>query len=181
MIGTQPTGAINGVIIEDVSNEQLKVVVNGRLGKLAVLDDNGLVVAAGEEVAREARSVVLESHRMLWMAQGYLRVYSTPLTAVSGAPNRARVRHQAAAKTNRLESTRPPDLSSGIFMSAVSHEGLAVTIYGVPGRLAVIGEDGTIVAAGEVVAREVLAVVVNARRELMMSQGALRIVCPQSH
>ena len=79
MIGTQPTGAIDGVIISAVSHEGLTVTVNGKPARLAVVTDDGQVVAAGVDVAREARAVAVNSYRGLGKGTGFLRVLSKPI------------------------------------------------------------------------------------------------------
>lgn len=74
MIGTQPTGAIPDVVISAVSHEGLSVTVNGKPAQLAIVDDQGRVVAAGQVVAREAEAVALNCYRQFLKGQGYLRV-----------------------------------------------------------------------------------------------------------
>lgn len=79
MIGTQPTGAIKGVVITAVSHEGLRVTVNGKPARLAVIAEDGTVVASGDAVAREAEAVAVNSYRNLLQGHGYLRVLSNPL------------------------------------------------------------------------------------------------------
>lgn len=79
MIGTQPVGAIEGVVISAVSHEGLRVTINGRPGRLAIVDDAGQVVAAGADVAKEAEAVAVNSYRGLLIGRGHLRVLSKPL------------------------------------------------------------------------------------------------------
>lgn len=79
MIGTQPTGAIAGVVISAVAHEGLRVTVDGRPARLAIVADDGTVIAAGDQVAREAEAVALNSYRNLMRAQGHLRVLSKPI------------------------------------------------------------------------------------------------------
>ena len=64
----------------------------------------------------------------------------------------------------------------GIRVQAVSHTPPQVTINGQPGQLAVIAADGSIVAIGVEVAREVEAVVINCLRNTMKGQGFLRVL-----
>lgn len=85
MIGTQPTGAIPGVVISAVSHEGLRIEVDGKPARLAIVDDEGRVIAAGEDVATEARAVSVNSYRGFLMGQGHLRVLSKPLTSVFDA------------------------------------------------------------------------------------------------
>jgi hypothetical protein len=79
MIGTQPVGTINGVVISAVSHEGLSVTVNGKPARLAILTDDGQVIAAGEQVAKEAEAVALNCYRNFLKGQGYLRVNSEPI------------------------------------------------------------------------------------------------------
>ena len=53
MIGTQPVGTINGVVISAVSHEGLSVTVDGKAARLAILTDDGRVIAAGNQVAKD--------------------------------------------------------------------------------------------------------------------------------
>lgn len=79
MIGEQNTGAINGVVISAVSHEGLRVTVNGKPARLAIIMEDGTVVATGEPVAREAEAVAINSYRNLLQGQGYLRVIGNPM------------------------------------------------------------------------------------------------------
>lgn len=79
MIGTQPTGHVPGVVISAVAHEGLTVTVNGRPARLAVVLDDGTVVAAGRDVAREAQAVAVNLHREFLKGNGHLRVLSAPI------------------------------------------------------------------------------------------------------
>lgn len=74
MIGTQPTGAIAGVTIEAVSHIGLSVTVNGKPARLAIVTDDGQIVSAGAEVAREAEAVAINCYRNFLKGKGFLRV-----------------------------------------------------------------------------------------------------------
>jgi hypothetical protein len=76
MIGTQPEGAIAGVVITAVSHEGLKVTVNGKPARLAILSEDGRVIASGDDVAREAEAVALNCYRNFLQGQGHLRVHA---------------------------------------------------------------------------------------------------------
>lgn len=76
MIGTQPVNTIAGVVISAVSHEGLSVTVNGRPGRLAILGEDGQIIAAGDQVAKEAEAVALNCYRNFLKGQGYLRVNS---------------------------------------------------------------------------------------------------------
>ncbi|KAF1051432.1 MAG: hypothetical protein GAK34_01523 [Delftia tsuruhatensis] len=79
MIGTQPTGTIDGVQISAVSHEGLSVSINGKPGRLAVITEDGQVIAAGKEVAREAQAVSINCYRNFLLGKGYLRILSNPI------------------------------------------------------------------------------------------------------
>lgn len=79
MIGTQPEGTIAGVVISAVAHEGLTVTVDGRPARLAILSDDGKVIAAGDQVAKEAEAVALNSYRNFLKGQGHLRVISEPI------------------------------------------------------------------------------------------------------
>lgn len=81
MIGQQPTGAIQGVVITAVSHEGLRVSVDGKPAQLAIVLDDGTVVTAGEDVAREAEAVAVNCYRNMLQGKGFLRVLSVPLPA----------------------------------------------------------------------------------------------------
>lgn len=79
MIGTQPTGNIQGVVITAVSHEGLRVSVNGKPARLAIVLDDGTLISAGEEVAREAEAVAVNCYRNMLQGRGFLRVLSVPI------------------------------------------------------------------------------------------------------
>jgi hypothetical protein len=84
MIGTQPTGAIEGVVISAVAHEGLRVTVDGKPARLAVIDDDGNVISSGRLVAREAEAVALNSYRNFLQGKGHLRVLGNPLEVTRG-------------------------------------------------------------------------------------------------
>lgn len=79
MIGPQPTGKLPGVIISAVAHEGLTVTVNGKPARLAVLAEDGTVIAAGRDVAREAQAVAVNLYREFLKGNGHLRVLSEPI------------------------------------------------------------------------------------------------------
>lgn len=89
MIGTQATGAIEGVVISAVSHEGLTVTVDGRPARLAVITEDGRVVAAGDQVAREAEAVAVNSYRSFLQGKGFLRVLSKLIQKADPAPSAA--------------------------------------------------------------------------------------------
>lgn len=85
MIGTQPTGTITGVQISAVSHEGLSVSINGKPGRLAIITEDGQVIAAGKDVAREAQAVAVNCYRNFLQGKGFLRILSKPIQP--GAPD----------------------------------------------------------------------------------------------
>ena len=79
MIGPQPTGNVPGVIISAVAHEGLTVTVNGKPARLAVVAEDGSVIAAGRDVAREAQAVAVNLYREFLRGNGHLRVLSEPI------------------------------------------------------------------------------------------------------
>lgn len=71
MIGTQPTGRLPGIVISAVTHEGLTVT------------DDGTVIAAGRDVAREAQAVAVNLYREFLKGNGHLRVLSAPISAGS--------------------------------------------------------------------------------------------------
>ncbi len=80
MIGDLQHTPIQGIVISAVGHEGLSVLVNGKPARLAIIDDNGQVLAAGSDVAKEAEAVSVNSYRNFLKGQGFLRVLSKPLT-----------------------------------------------------------------------------------------------------
>lgn len=79
MIGDLQHAPIQGIVISAVGHEGLSVLVNGKPARLAIIDDNGQVLAAGSDVAKEAEAVSVNSYRNFLKGQGFLRVLSKPL------------------------------------------------------------------------------------------------------
>lgn len=83
MIGTQPEGTIPDVVISAVAHEDLSVTVNGKPARLAIVTEDGQIIAAGAIVAREARSVSINCYRSFLQGKGFLRVLSKPIAALT--------------------------------------------------------------------------------------------------
>ena len=79
MIGTQTTGTIAGVVISAVSHQGLSVTIDGRPARLAIVTDDGQVIAAGADVAREAEAVAINNYRAFLKGQGFLRTVGKPI------------------------------------------------------------------------------------------------------
>jgi hypothetical protein len=82
MIGQQAVGTIAGIVVSAVSHEGLSVTINGRPARLAIVEDDGSIAAAGDEVSREVEAVVLNNYRNFLKGQGHLRVHSKQIAAV---------------------------------------------------------------------------------------------------
>lgn len=79
MIGTPKTGTLErGTISANVSTGFQVKTADGRPARLAIIDDDGNVIEAGEAVAREAWNVCIAVQRNFWIGQGHLVVHSSP-------------------------------------------------------------------------------------------------------
>ena len=61
------------------SHTGLKVTAGGKPAQLAIVTDDGEVIAVGESVAMEAEAVSINAYRNFLAGKGYLKVYSKPL------------------------------------------------------------------------------------------------------
>lgn len=89
MIGIQPTGRLPGVVISAVTHEGLTVTVDGRPARLAVVLEDGTIVAAGADVAREAEAVAQNLWKQTMLGKGHLRIVSKPLPVLPGGTLRS--------------------------------------------------------------------------------------------
>lgn len=79
MIGIPETNTLALAIISAVCFEGLRVQTkDGRPAKLAIIDEDGNIIEAGEAVAKEAWNVTLASYKNMMIGQGHLRVFSEP-------------------------------------------------------------------------------------------------------
>lgn len=69
----------------------------------------------------------------------------------------------------------------GIHITGTAHEGLFVTAHGQPAQLAIVLDDGRVLAAGALVAAEVEAVTVNLYQRTLRGSGHLRDLPPPAH
>lgn len=83
MIGDQRTGHIAGVVISMVAHEKPIVTVDGKPAQLAIITEDGTVIASGKQVSTEVAAVVINCYRAMWKAQGHLRVYSEPIMPIA--------------------------------------------------------------------------------------------------
>ena len=72
MIGDQKTGHIAGVVISMVAHEKPIVTVDGKPAQLAIITEDGTVIASGKQVSTEVAAVVINCYRAMWKAQGHL-------------------------------------------------------------------------------------------------------------
>jgi hypothetical protein len=82
MIGTQPTGGVPGVVISSQISEGLTVRANGKRARLAVIDDEGHILASGDQVAREAEAVAINAYRGFLEGEMRLEFRSKPIPFV---------------------------------------------------------------------------------------------------
>lgn len=78
MIGDLPTGAIPGVEIITTAVKGLQPMVNGRPARLAIIDDEGNIVAAGDSVGLEAEAAAVNAYRSILLGTGRLRKLPKP-------------------------------------------------------------------------------------------------------
>ncbi len=88
MIGPIQTGTLATAQISARIHSGLAVKLpDGRPGKLAIVDDSGVVVDASPAVAREAWLVSIASYKNFLIGQGHLVVLSGPIPGIgSEAP-----------------------------------------------------------------------------------------------
>jgi len=80
MIGILPTGTLIDAEISAVIYQGLSVrLPDGRIGKLAILDDSDQIIDATPNVAREAWNVAIECYKNYLVGEGHMRVRSGPL------------------------------------------------------------------------------------------------------
>lgn len=76
MIGQIKTGTLNNAQISAVIHEGLTIEANGRRCQLAIVDESGNIIEAGDQVAREAFNVAIASYKQLLKGMGHIRVVS---------------------------------------------------------------------------------------------------------
>lgn len=70
----------SSVVFSAVSHEGLQVrTSDGRQARLAVVDDDGHVLAAGEEIASAAFEASVRSYRAFLIGTGHIRVLAKPV------------------------------------------------------------------------------------------------------
>ena len=79
MIGIPKTGTLeHGCISANVSTGYCFTTADGRPARLAIIDDQGKVVEAGESVAQEAWNVCIAVIKNFRIGQGHIVVHSAP-------------------------------------------------------------------------------------------------------
>lgn len=79
MIGIPKTGTLeHGCISANVNTGYRLTTRDGRPARLAIIDDEGNVVEAGEAVAKETWNVCIAVLKNFWIGQGHIVVHSSP-------------------------------------------------------------------------------------------------------
>lgn len=79
MIGIPETGTLqNSTISANVNTGFQLTTADGRKARLAIIDEDGNVIEAGQAVAREAWSVCIAVQKNFWKGMGHLVVHSEP-------------------------------------------------------------------------------------------------------
>lgn len=79
MIGIPETDKLQTATISAVIHEGLTVQTrNGKKARLAIIDEDGNILEAGDTVAQEAWNVSIASFKNFMRGQGHLRIHSTP-------------------------------------------------------------------------------------------------------
>lgn len=76
MIGTIQTGTLERAEISAVVHEGYSITSGGKRCQLAIVDEDGNIVEAGDSVAREAFNVAIASYKQLLKGMGHIRVVS---------------------------------------------------------------------------------------------------------
>ncbi len=79
MIDQLPVGNIEGVVISAVAHEGLRVTVDGKPARFAILTEDGKLIDAGNQVTKEAEAVAVNNYRNYLLGKGHLRVLSNPI------------------------------------------------------------------------------------------------------
>ena len=79
MLGEQATGTIEGVSIHTVSHEPPQATYQGKPVQLAIITEDGQIIAAGTSVAQELEAAIVSCYRNTLKGLGHLRVQSCPI------------------------------------------------------------------------------------------------------
>lgn len=90
MIGNIETGALTTAEVSAVIHQGLSVKLpDGRIGKLAIVDDTGKIIDDTPAVAREAWLVSIASYKQFLVGDGHLRVRSGPVPGIGSGERSA--------------------------------------------------------------------------------------------
>lgn len=82
-----PAAPLANTVIRGSTPTGLTVTTrDGRPARLAVLDEDGNVIAEGADVARECWNVTVECQRNFWHGNGHLVVHTSPTGLVTTPP-----------------------------------------------------------------------------------------------
>jgi len=73
-----------GITISGVSHAPLSISINGRPGRLAILDESGQVVNDSQDVADECAAVVVGVLHNFWAARGWIKVMNSADQVAAG-------------------------------------------------------------------------------------------------
>jgi hypothetical protein len=77
MIGHIETGTLETSIISAVAHEGLTVTTrDGKTARIAIIDEDGNVLEAGEAVAEEAWNVSIACYKNFLQGMGHLRIHT---------------------------------------------------------------------------------------------------------
>ena len=77
----QPVPLIDrGIRITATLHAPLDITVNGKPGRIAILDEHGQVIASGREVGLECAAVLQGAVERYWQCRGWLTVDNDPET-----------------------------------------------------------------------------------------------------
>lgn len=86
MIGPIPTGALASADISAVIHQGLTIRLrDGRMGRLAIVDEAGQIVDDTPEVAKEAWFVSIAAYKNFLIGKGHLRVRSGPVPQIGSS------------------------------------------------------------------------------------------------
>jgi hypothetical protein len=99
MIGIPKTGTLeHGCISANVTTGYRFTTADGRPARLAIIDDQGNVVEAGDSVSREAWNVCIAVIKNFKIGQGHIVVHSAPPGAEEGGTPDQLPRKRRAAR-----------------------------------------------------------------------------------
>lgn len=84
MIGVIATGTLATAEISAVIHQGLNIKLSdGRIGKLAIMDDVGQIIDDNPAIAREVWLICIACYKNFLIGNGHLRVYSEPLPGIA--------------------------------------------------------------------------------------------------